>query len=130
MNIPDDDIRIERTKGTGKGGQRKNKVETAVRLTHIPTGITAYADTRSQATSLKKAKKELVRRIKAADDARVAAAKKADRDRKVASSTRVRTYDQSANRVTDHRTGIKRTFDDVVKGGNIQDFLDGFLADL
>lgn len=130
MNIPDSDLIVERTRGQGPGGQHRNKTSSCIKLTHIPTGITVTEDGRNQHANLRKAKKTLVKRIKQAQAADAAAAKKADRDRKVASSTRVRTYDKSANRVVDHRTGMKRTFDEVVKNGNIQDFLEDFLADL
>lgn len=131
MSIPKKDLHIETTKGTGKGGQRKNKVETAVRVTHLPTGITAYADTRSQNQSRKKAIKDLERKLKELGDTKAADAKKAERDRKVREAgAHRRTYHQCRQEVTDHRTGMKRKFDDVVKRGRIQDFLDGELADL
>ncbi len=130
MNLRDQDLSIERIRGQGPGGQHRNKTASCIRITHIPTGISVTEDGRNQHQNLRKAKKTLVKRIKQVADREAAAAKKADRDRKVASTTRVRTYDKSANRVVDHRTGMKRSFDEVVKGGNIQDFLDGYLADL
>ncbi len=58
------DLKIETLKGKGKGGQRKNKVETAVRITHLPTGITAYVDGREQAKNKKLALKEIEQRLK------------------------------------------------------------------
>lgn len=130
MNIPDTDLIIERTTGQGPGGQARNRQKNCIRITHVPTGIIVTEDGRNQHQNLRKAKKTLIKRIKEAQAADAAAAKKAERDRKVRESPRVRTYDQSKNRVTDHRTNMKRTFDDVVKRGNIQDFLDDFLADL
>jgi peptide chain release factor 1 len=48
LKISEKDIRIDTTKGTGAGGQHKNKTETAVRATHIPTGICVFVDSRSQ----------------------------------------------------------------------------------
>lgn len=130
MNLRDEDLTIERIRGQGPGGQHRNKTASCVRITHVPTGISVMEDGRNQHQNLRKAKKTLVKRIKQAQNEAAAAAKKADRDRKVAESVRVRTYDQSSNRVVDHRTGMKRSFDEVVKRGNIQDFLDGYLADL
>lgn len=130
MNLRDEDLTIERIRGQGPGGQHRNKTASCVRITHIPTGISVTEDGRSQHSNLRKAKKTLVKRIKQAQDTKAAAAKKAAHKERVANSTRVRTYDQSKNRVVDHRTGMKRTFDDVVKQGNIQDFLEDFLADL
>lgn len=124
MTIPKKDLLIETTKGTGKGGQRKNKVETAVRVTHLPTGISAYADTRSQNQSRKKAIRNLERRLKEAEEAKVAAAKKADRDRKMREGGTRRSYRADRNEVVDHRSGLKARFDDVVKRGNIDELWD------
>lgn len=67
----------------------------------------------------------LKERLAAAEDASAARKRKADRDRKVRNAgPHRRTYDQTANRVTDHRTGVKRLFDDVVRKGNLDDLLD------
>lgn len=130
MNINDNDLAIERIRGQGPGGQHRNKTASCVRITHLPTGIQVTVDGRNQHANLRKAKKELVRRIQVVGDRRAAEAKKADRDRKVASSVRVRTYDQNANRVVDHRTNMRRQFDDVVRRGDLQDLMEGYLADL
>ena len=59
MKINKEDLKIEYTKGTGAGGQNKNKVETACKITHIPTGITSYSDERTRGTSYRKALKTL-----------------------------------------------------------------------
>jgi peptide chain release factor 1 len=61
FSITKDDFNIERTKGSGKGGQNRNKRETAIRLTHKATGIQSYcADERSQDQNLKRAFKNLI----------------------------------------------------------------------
>jgi len=104
MNIPKAELRIETTKGKGKGGQRKNKVETAVRITHLPTGITAYADERSQKHSKRKAMLELESRLEAAKQQAKSAAKKATRDKAIREQRTIRTYDYSRDIVKDRRT--------------------------
>jgi protein subunit release factor B len=64
MRILERDLAIERLKGSGPGGQRRNKRETGVRITHLPTGITAMAtEERSQALNLKRAKERLAERL-------------------------------------------------------------------
>lgn len=57
------DLKIERTRGSGPGGQHRNKVETAIRITHVPTGIQAYACSRSQAGNLALARTVLQSRV-------------------------------------------------------------------
>lgn len=130
MNIPKSDLKYEYMRGQGPGGQHKNKTDSKVRITHLPTGLQASCDERSQHQSKKKALRELERRIVAQGDGVAAEQRKADRDRKIRESPRVRTYNSHSGRVTDHRTGIERNFRDTVKGATIQDFLDGYLADL
>lgn len=130
MNFPKNQLKIETMRGQGAGGQHRNKTDSMVRITHLPTGIVVQCDGRNQHANKRKALKELEKRLKEADAETRAAAKKAERDRKVASSRRVRTYDETANRVTDHRTQMRRQFNETVKGKTVQDFLDGYLADL
>ena len=130
MNLRDEDLSIERIRGQGPGGQHRNKTASCVRITHLPTGISVTEDGRNQHANLRKAKKTLVRRIMQVEDERAAEAKKADRDRKVAESTRVRTYNQCSGKVKDHRTNMEKAFREVVKGGSLQDFMEGYLADL
>lgn len=124
MRIPKKDLRITIARGSGKGGQAVNKTNNAVRIVHLPTGMEAYAHERSQGKSRKVAMELLEQKLADAAAADAAAARKADRDRKVKDTVRVRTYDQTSNRVTDSRSKIKRGFDDVVKRGRIQDILE------
>lgn len=124
MSIPKSELKIERVRGTGPGGQHKNKTCSAVRITHIPTGLQAYADERSQRQSYDQAMKCLEARIQGQRDQKVAARKKADRDRRVQETRTVRTYNECRNEVVDHRSKVKMRFDDVVKRGNLNDLLD------
>lgn len=73
VDLSDDDLRVERMRGHGRGGQRRNKVETAVRVTHIPSGlvVTRLAG-RSQAANLEDAKRQLRAQLDAMASARTA----------------------------------------------------------
>lgn len=113
------DIKIEFMRGTGPGGQRKNKVQTACRVTHIPTGITAYADERSQKHSRKSALKALKQRLKDERDQEVARRKKSRRDHAIHNQERIRTYDFQKNLVIDHRTGKKASLKEVLGKGKL-----------
>ncbi len=117
--IPKSEIKIETMRGTGPGGQRKNKVETCVRATHIPTGVTVTVDTRSQAASMKMALKELEARLIEAKKQEKAKAKKARRDHAVHNETTVRTYKFREGIVIDHRTGKTASLKDVLIKGKI-----------
>lgn len=66
-DVRDADLRVERMRGHGRGGQRRNKVETAVRVTHVPSGITVVRMSgRSQAANLADARDEIAARLTAA----------------------------------------------------------------
>lgn len=65
--VPASELRIERMRGHGRGGQRRNKVETACRVTHLPTGLTAVRMSgRSQATNIADATADIARQLQAA----------------------------------------------------------------
>lgn len=114
------ELRIEWARGTGPGGQNKNKRETACRITHIPTGIQAYSqEQRTKESNLKSAMKELERRIQEAKDNTKAKIKKDRRDKAIHETKTIRTYDYSRGIVTDHRTGKTGTIKEIVKKGNI-----------
>jgi peptide chain release factor 1 len=80
MKINKKDCKIETMRGTGPGGQHRNKTDSAVRITHLPTGISAYCDERSQKTSLKKAWEQLELRLIEANELAKAKLKKEKRD--------------------------------------------------
>lgn len=113
------DLKIEYMRGSGPGGQHRNKTESACRITHIPSGIQAYADERSQKHSLKSAMQELESRIADAKSGVKAAAKKARRDEAIKPSATVRTYNMSRGVVKDHRTGKTASVKDVLGKGMI-----------
>ena len=118
------DLQIDTYRSSGAGGQHVNKTESAIRITHIPTGVVVECqDERSQYKNKDKAMKILRSKLYEAEQAKQAAAIAAERKSQVGSgdrSDRVRTYNFPQNRVTDHRlTGDVRNFNiaSVMNGG-------------
>lgn len=120
MELNQCDLRVETMRGTGPGGQHRNKTDSAVRITHLPTGVTAYADERSQSVSKRKAIAELKRRLESRRTEKIAGQRKAARDEKVKNPKgAVRTYNFCRGIVKDHRTGKSASVKDVVVKGRI-----------
>lgn len=121
VKIGPNDVRIETTRASGAGGQHINKTDSAVRLTHIPSGVVVYCqEGRSQHANRDRAFKILFSRLKAmeeekaiqeASDARLAQIGTGDR------SERIRTYNFPQSRVTDHRIGLTlHSLNAIMKG--------------
>ena len=126
--IRDEELRIDTFRAGGSGGQHINKTDSAVRITHIPTGIVvACQDERSQHKNRAKAmnvlrSKLLDKRLSEAE-AKEAAARKAQvgtGDR----SAKIRTYNYPQGRVTDHRIGLTLYKLDAVMNGDLKELLD------
>jgi peptide chain release factor 1 len=124
MNINKKDLKIEYMRGQGPGGQHKNKTDSACRITHIPTGISAYADTRNQHHSKRTAMRELERRLIDRKKEALAKDKKAKRDYAIHNTERIRTYDFSRGVVTDHRTGKVASLKNILEKGRLDLFHD------
>jgi peptide chain release factor 1 len=120
MKLNKKDLKIEYMRGKGPGGQRKNKLDTACRITHVPTGVSAYADERSQHHSKRRAMQDLKQKLKNIIEERKAKDKKAKRDYAIHNTKRIRTYDFKKNTVTDHRTNKTASLKEVVGKGKIE----------
>ena len=107
------DFRVHTFKGSGPGGQHRNKVETAVRITHIDTGISAEAtNNKSQSRNKKEAFKRLATKL-------VEYYTKEDLDTRITVSKaegKIRTYNEQRRTVKDHRTGIEADYASVLDG--------------
>ncbi|MGV3555489.1 MAG: peptide chain release factor 1 [Croceibacterium sp.] len=134
VHIEDKDLRIDIYRASGAGGQHVNKTDSAVRLTHLPTGIVvAMQDERSQHRNRDKAMQVLRARIyeKKRDEAHgaEAAARKAmvgSGDR----SERIRTYNFPQGRVTDHRIGLTlHKLPEVLAGHGLGEMIDALIAE-
>ena len=113
------DIKFEFMRGKGPGGQHKNKTDSACRVTHIPTGTTAYADERSQVDSKRIALRTLQQRLEDMKAEKLRAEKKKRRDMAIKNRGNVRTYDFKRGVVKDHRTGKEASVKDVLRKGRL-----------
>jgi peptide chain release factor 1 len=108
----EEDVRVETMRGRGRGGQRKNKVETAVRLHHLPTGIVVTRTSgRSQAANLASAREDLEQRLRARAERESKRHADASRRAQVRSERAAKTFTHNAQRdeVIDHETGRRWT---------------------
>ncbi|MGA8209265.1 MAG: peptide chain release factor 1 [Nocardioidaceae bacterium] len=133
--VADKDIRIDVFRSSGPGGQSVNTTDSAVRITHLPTGIVVSCQNeKSQLQNRDQAMRILRSRLlQAAQDAADAEASDARRSqvRTVDRSERIRTYNYPENRISDHRTGYKSYNLDQVLDGDLQPVIDSCLhADL
>jgi peptide chain release factor 1 len=120
INLRPDDLRIETMRAGGAGGQHVNKTESAVRITHIPTGLVAQCqDDRSQQRNRASAMRMLKARVLDLEEQKRHAERSAARKSQVGSgdrSMRVRTYNWPQNRVTDHRLNENLSLEQVLSG--------------
>ncbi|MGC8532624.1 MAG: peptide chain release factor 1 [Acidiphilium sp.] len=130
--IDEGDLRIDVYRASGAGGQHVNKTESAVRITHLPTGIVvAMQEERSQHKNRAKAMKVLRSRIYDAERARADAGRAADRKSQVGTgdrSERIRTYNFPQGRVTDHRINLTLHKIDRIMQGEFDDIIEALIA--
>ena len=133
IDINPADLRVDLYRASGAGGQHVNKTESAVRLTHIPTGVVVSCqDGKSQhknkAQALKVLKSRLYDQMLAEQQAEMAA----DRKNQVGSgdrSERIRTYNYPQGRCTDHRIGLTLYKLDAILQGDIDEIVEALIAD-
>jgi peptide chain release factor 1 len=127
------DLKIDVYRSTGPGGQSVNTTDSAVRITHLPTGIVvAMQDEKSQIQNRAKAMTVLRARLLRAEQERQAAEVAAQRKSQIGGggrSEKVRTYNYKENRVTDHRINLTLYKLDQVLAGDLDDLADALMAD-
>ncbi len=133
VQIEDKDIRVDVYRSTGPGGQSVNTTDSAVRVTHLPTGmVVAMQDEKSQIQNRAKAMQVLRARLLKAEQDRQTAEMSAARRSQVGGGGRaekVRTYNYKDNRVTDHRIGMTVHKLDRVLMGELDELVDALMAD-
>lgn len=131
IDIKPEDLQIDTMRAGGPGGQKVNKTESAVRMTHIPTGIVVkIQDEKSQHKNRAKALRVLKSRVLEAEQAAANAERDEARRTLVGSgdrSQRIRTYNFPQNRVTDHRCGLSIHKLDRIIAGEMRELIDGLL---
>lgn len=132
VDIKAEELRIDTYRAGGAGGQYVNKTESAIRITHLPTGIVVQCqDEKSQLKNKEKAMRVLRARVLEQAQQQQADAIAADRKSQVGSgdrSERIRTYNFPQGRVTDHRIGLTLHKLDFVLNGQLDELLNGLIT--
>lgn len=126
------DLQIDTFRSSGAGGQHINKTESAIRITHIPTGLVVECqDERSQYKNKDKAMKVLRSRLYEAEQAKQNEAIASDRKAQVGTgdrSERIRTYNYPQGRVTDHRIGLTLYKLEQIVNGDLDEVIDSLIT--
>ncbi|WP_425090463.1 peptide chain release factor 1 [Tropicimonas sp. S265A] len=132
IEIPATDIRIDTMRASGAGGQHVNTTDSAVRITHIPTGVVVTSSEKSQHRNREIAMQVLRARLFDLERRRVADERAADRKGQVGSgdrSERIRTYNFPQGRMTDHRINLTLYRLDQIMQGDLTEVIDALIAD-
>ena len=133
VKIDDKDLRIDVFRASGPGGQSVNTTDSAVRITHLPTGLVVIQqDEKSQHKNKARAMKVLRARLYEQERQALAATRAADRKSQVGSgdrSERIRTYNFPQGRVTDHRINLTLyKLDKIITGEALDEIIDALTA--
>jgi len=132
IEVRDQDIRIDTYRSSGAGGQHVNKTDSAVRITHMPSGIVVTSSEKSQHENRRKAMEQLKIRLYEAERLAKDTARAEARKSQVGSgdrSERIRTYNFPQGRVTDHRINLTLYSLDTFIEGGIDEMLDALIAE-
>ncbi|MBO28649.1 MAG: peptide chain release factor 1, partial [Rhodobacteraceae bacterium] len=132
IQIDPADLRIDTMRSSGAGGQHVNTTDSAVRITHLPTGIVVTSSEKSQHRNRDKAMQVLKARLHDMERGRMDDARSADRAAQVGSgdrSERIRTYNFPQGRMTDHRINLTLYRLDAVMQGDLDEIIDALTAD-
>ena len=130
--ISPNDLRIDRYRASGAGGQHVNRTDSAIRITHIPTGLVVQCqDERSQIANKEKAMAVLQSRLWEMTRRMEKNELDSDRKNQVGSgerSEKIRTYNYHQGRVTDHRVGLTLYKRDSILSGDLDEIIDALTA--
>ena len=132
IDMKNEDLRIDRMRAGGAGGQHVNKTESAIRVTHIPTGMIVVSAEKNQHQNLRLAMAVMRSRLYEMERSRADNERAAARKDQVGSgdrSQRIRTYNFPQSRVTDHRINMTLHSLDEVMQGDIDGLLDALITD-